>query len=179
MLVNDPFFHETVQAWYDPLFRFALSLCRDRDDALDLTQNAFHKLAMHRASLRDEGKVKSWLFSTAHREFIDQCRRHQRHPSTSLDMLPEAEDPDSHKAERSYDAARLMELLGEMDDKFRAPLTLFYLECFSYKEIAEVLDIPIGTVMSRLRRGKDRLRERMEAVRSPQILLFPGELRHG
>lgn len=169
-----------VREWYDPLFRFALSLCRQHDRALDLTQNAFHKLAQNRDKVRDPKKIKSWLFSVLYREHVDQYRREVRYPSQSLDNSPEVQGSTEHRGEISHDAKVLMEKLGELDEIFSAPLTLFYLEQLSYKEIADVLDIPIGTVMSRLRRAKDQLRERMEQVAQPTLLPFPAqEARHG
>jgi len=168
-----------VREWYDPLFRFALSLCRQHDRALDLTQNAFHKLAQNREKVRDPKKIKSWLFSVLYREHVDQYRRGVRYPSQSLEDSPELRGSAGHGGELSHDAKVLMEKLGELDEIFRAPLTLFYLEQLSYKEIAAVLDIPIGTVMSRLRRAKDQLRDRMEQVSQPAIIPFTQEVRHG
>ncbi len=170
-----------VREWYDPLYRFALSLSRDGEHALDLTQNAFHKLARHYDRLRDPAKVKSWLFSVVHREYLDHYRHQTRFPATTLDEAPELASERPHGGEARLDGQRMMRLLGELDEKFRAPLAMFYLENFSYKEIADTLDIPIGTVMSRLRRAKDQLRLRLESADAPgkTPIPFPHEARHG
>jgi RNA polymerase sigma factor (sigma-70 family) len=66
-------------------------------------------------------------------------------------------------AERQMDGQRALELLHALDETYRAPLSLFYLQQHSYKEIAAILDIPIGTVMSRISRGKEMLRRKMTA----------------
>ncbi len=163
MSISNEFFHQTVREWYDPLYRFALSLCRDPDDAGDLTQNTFYKFASKGDAITDSAKVKSWLFSVLHREFIDQYRRSRRHPNTSLELVAEPRSTSGISAVNRLDAQTMMRALGELDEKFRAPLTLFYLESFSYKEIAAVLDVPMGTVMSRLRRAKDQLRALVES----------------
>jgi RNA polymerase sigma-70 factor (ECF subfamily) len=185
MNATEQHLHQAVHEWYDPLYRFALSLCQNVDHAQDLTQNAFHKLARKQATLRDVSKTKSWLFSVLYREFVDGYRRSVRYPSTSLDFVPEPSREGREDVQLSFDAKVMMRMLGELDEIFRAPLTLFYIEQLSYKEIAEVLNIPIGTVMSRLRRAKDRLRERMEELETPnpqtnpQPIPFPREARHG
>ena len=156
-------FEESVHTWYDPLYRFAVSLCRDPDDAADLTQNAFYKLAAKEKLITQPDKIKSWLFSVVHREFIDQYRKRKRRRSTSLELVPEPQSSfASNHNERQLDSQSLLSALETMEDKYRLPLTLFYLEQFSYKEIAKFLHIPIGTVMSRLRRGKDVLRSDLE-----------------
>jgi RNA polymerase sigma factor (sigma-70 family) len=155
-------FPSIVDEWYEPLYRFALSLCRNPDDALDHTQNAFHKFAMKAHTIRDKSKVKTWLFSVLYRDFADRYRRNKRHPSTSLEHLSERAEEPPAEAGRGVDTDRLLALLAEMEEHYRAPLVLFYMRSFSYKEIAETLDVPIGTVMSRLRRAKDQLRARFE-----------------
>ncbi|MFP4281464.1 MAG: RNA polymerase sigma factor [Opitutales bacterium] len=148
-------FKRAVHEWYDPLYRFALSLCRDPDDAQDLTQTTFQKLLKHGEGIRESGKLKSWLFSVLRREYIDQYRRDQRHPRVSLevvaDPLPEPAGPS--KPGDGADADAMMDLLAHLEDRFREPLVLFYVESLAYREIADILDIPIGTVMSRLRRS--------------------------
>ena len=155
-------FSAIVHQWYDPLYRFALSLCRNTEDALDLTQNAFQKLANKSHQLIDRSKVKSWLFSVVHREFIDEYRHTQRFPKTSIDLVAEEPSGMQHAAFISLEAQELLETLEKLDPRFRAPISLFYLEDFSYQEIADTLDIPMGTVMSRLRRAKDQLRRLIE-----------------
>jgi RNA polymerase sigma-70 factor (ECF subfamily) len=83
--------------------------------------------------------------------------------------LPSADRSiDSRSAERSLDADTVLEALGQLDERFRAPLALFYLEGHSYQEIADILEVPIGTIMSRLRRGKDHMRAHLEKAPAEQ-----------
>lgn len=169
----DSEFQDLVAAWYDPLYRFAVSLTHNADDAQDLTQTTFLKWAHKGKTLRQRNKAKTWLFSVLYREFLDQARRSRKFPQTELDdgTMPAAAATDP---ERSIDAASAVAALKKLDKRFRAPLVLFYMENHSYQEIAEVLEIPIGTVMSRLRRGKDRLRAMMDEVeRAPGVIPFP------
>jgi RNA polymerase sigma-70 factor (ECF subfamily) len=155
---NDAF-TQLVDAHYASLYRFALSLARNGADAGDLVQQTFFVWATKGDSLRDIAKAKSWLFTTLYREFLRGRRRDAR--ATSLEDLPPGEQEvaveDVDRALR-LDAPTAMAALQSVDEVFRAPLTLFYLEELSYLEIAEALEVPIGTVMSRLSRGKAQLR---------------------
>ena len=152
-------FTQLVDAHYTALYRFALSLARNGADAGDLVQQTFFIWATKGESLRDASKAKSWLFTTLYREFLRGRRRDQR--STSLEDLAGGADQiaaeDVDRVAR-LDAATVMAALQAVDEVFRAPLTLFYLQDQSYREIAEVLEVPMGTVMSRLSRGKAQLR---------------------
>ncbi len=157
--ISDEFFRDLVDAHYEGLYRFARSLCRNEDQACDLTQQTFTIFAEKGRSLRDPGKAKSWLFTTLYREFLRlyrQNRRIEHHdPEVMEEVLPVVETPQHN----SLDQQRILSALDELEETFRAPLVLFYLRDFSYVEIADILGIPIGTVMSRLSRGKTRLKK--------------------
>ena len=152
-------FTQLVDAHYAPLYRFALSLARNPADAGDLVQQTFYIWATKGHALREAAKAKTWLFTTLYREFLRGRRRDAR--STSLeDLPPGGSELAAEEVDRvaRLDAGVVLAALQEVDEIFRAPLTLFYLEELSYAEIAAALEVPIGTVMSRLSRGKAQLR---------------------
>lgn len=154
-------FAELVDTYYQALYRFGYSLTRCSERASDLVQETFCIWAEKNTQLRDRSKAKTWLFTTLHREFLGQRRKMARFSDEPINEGIAAEVAPDDGADRQMDAQRAVELLGEMDEMYRAPVALFYLQQHSYKEIAEILDVPIGTVMSRLSRGKDILRKRM------------------
>jgi RNA polymerase sigma-70 factor (ECF subfamily) len=155
-------FGELVDAHYEALYRFGYSLTRSPDRAADLVQETFCIWAAKNSQLRDRSKAKTWLFTTLHREFLGQRRKLARFSDEPLDeKIAGAVEAPGEDAERHMDGHRAVELLAEMDEMYRAPLALFYLQQHSYKEIADILDVPIGTVMSRLSRGKEMLRKKM------------------
>lgn len=156
-------FEELVDAHYEALFRFAMSLTRNPDNASDLVQETFCIWAAKGSQLRDRSKAKTWLFTTLHREFLAMRRRASRFSDEPLDERKADRPAETSDAERQMDGQRALELLGALDETYRSPLALFYLQQHSYKEIAEILEVPIGTVMSRLSRGKEMLRKRMSA----------------
>lgn len=176
-LMNNEAFAQLVDANYAPLYRFALSLARNASDAGDLVQQTFFIWATKGHGLRELSKAKSWLFTTLYREFLRGRRRDSR--STFLEDLPPGEkDPVAEDVDRvtKMDAATVVAALQNVDEAFRAPLTLFYLEDMSYQEIAEALEVPMGTVMSRLSRGKAQLRQALESADAgdSKVLPFPG-----
>jgi RNA polymerase sigma-70 factor, ECF subfamily len=158
--MRDAEFQQLVDRHYAPLFRFALSLSKSEADAADLTQQTFFLWAAKGHQLRDASKVKSWLFTTLYREFLSRRRHEVRFRQVELDEVREDDLPISPNV-GALDAATVLETLREIEEPFRSALTLFYLEQFSYQEIADVLEVPVGTVMSRLSRGKAQLRKRL------------------
>lgn len=159
--MDDAAFESLVEAHYEGLYRFALSLVRRSEEAADLTQETFFRYATKGSQLRDVSKAKSWLYTTLYRQFLMGRRHEVRFPHSELDEvqsdLPMVE-PDSVNR---LDSSVVLEALGTLEETYRAPLALFYLGDHSYKEIAAILDVPIGTVMSRLSRAKSMLRRQL------------------
>ena len=166
----------TVEAHYQGLFAFALSLAGNRDDACELTQEAFCRFASKGHQLRDRAKVKTWLFTTLYRVFLGWKRRETRLPHVEMSSV-ESELPHlTPEAAEGADAGLVMDALLQLEDRYRTPLMLFYLEDHSYQEIADILDTPIGTVMSRLSRGKEQMRQMLTiglAEKAPRVIHLP------
>jgi len=162
MNVDEPTFEDIVSAYYESLYRFAFSLTQREADACDLTQETFSQFARKGHQLRDKSKVKSWLFTTLYREFVDVRRRHSRYPQVEMDEADPELPPTFSSVADQLDAATAREALQQVDEVYRAPLALFYLDEHSYLEIADILGIPVGTVMSRISRGRAMLRRILE-----------------
>ena len=147
-----------VERFYQSLYHFALSLARSEVVAADLTQETFYLWSAKGHQLRDATKVKTWLFTTLHREFLRRHRHSVRFPHHETSAVEHELPVVASTVENQLDAATVMQTLQLVDETYRVPLALFYLEDFSYNEIAEALEVPAGTVMSRLARGKAQLR---------------------
>ena len=154
-------YEQIVALHYEDLYRFAYSLAGTADQAGELTQEAYGCLLARGDQIRDRSKVKSWLFTALYRLYLGLRRREERFPEIPLDSA-EAELPFiPPKIMDEVDGETVMAALQEIEEHYRAPLALFYLQDFSYREIAEMIQVPVGTVMSRLSRGKDLLRHRL------------------
>jgi len=152
-------FESLVTRHYQPLYQFAFSLTRDEADACDLTQQTFCIWAAKGHQLRDETKVKTWLFTTLHREFLGARRKQIRFPQIELYHAASELPVVPPTSLNQLDTAQVLAVLALLDETYRAPVALFYLQDYSYVEIAEILEVPIGTVKSRLARGLDRLHQ--------------------
>lgn len=164
-------FKGLVQQHYRGLYQFAFSLTRREPEASDLVQQTFYVWATKGHQLRDASKVKTWLFSTLHREFLKTRRHHVRFPHVELEKAGNDVPTVAPAMINEMDGAIVVQALGRIKELYRAPLVLFYLEEHSYKEIAEILDVPIGTVQSRIARGKAQLQKVLvESDEKPQSL---------
>jgi RNA polymerase sigma factor (sigma-70 family) len=152
-------FEQIVSQHYEPLYRFAFSLTRTEADARDLTQQTFYIWATKGHQLRDPNKIKSWLFTILHREFLSVRKRAARFPHFELGDRTEDLPTISPEMVNTLDAARVLEFLGQVQEPYQAALSLFYIEDYSYKEIADILEVPVGTVRSRISRGMTQLQQ--------------------
>jgi len=156
-MTGDVDFEGLVNLHYASLYRFALSLTRKESEAADLTQQTFYVWASKGHQLEDASKVKSWLFTTLYREFLQSRRRETRFVHEELEEASAALPVVEPMAVQQLEAHDVVQLLGRLDETFQAPLALFYLEDYACREIATILAIPLGTVKSRIARGLAQL----------------------
>lgn len=155
------------------LRRFALSLTREASGADDLVQTCLERALNSWRSKRPEGDLRAWLFAIMYRQFIDgrrSARRYQR----MLDFVTGGGDDETAPSlERSIMAASTLDAFQHLSDEQRALLLAVSVEGLSYKEVAQILDVPIGTVMSRLSRARQALRQLSEGdILSPSLRIL-------
>src|SRR6476620_7199080 len=114
-------FESLVGRYYRSLYKFAYSLTQSESDACDLTQQTFYVWATKGHQLRDESKVKSWLFTTLHREFLETRRRQTRFPHYELNQVGAELPPVSPARLNQLDASQVLEALARVDEIYRAP----------------------------------------------------------
>jgi RNA polymerase sigma-70 factor (ECF subfamily) len=151
---------ELVDAYYVPLYRYAYRLTGSGADAEDLTQEAFCKAQPKLCQLRDPACAKPWLFRILRNAYLHKVRAAKSHHCASLEDMSEVPErpPDSGAL---VEPEKLQEALNELPEVFRTPIILYYFDDFSYRDIAEQMEVPLGTVMSRLARAKAYLRRRL------------------
>ena len=168
-------FEGVVTRFYEPLYQFAFSLTRTEADACDLTQQTFYVWATKGHQLRDGSKVKTWLFTTLHRTFLESRRRQTRFPHQELNDVVIESLSISPALVSQLDSAHVLQALSRVDDLYQAPVALFYREDCSYKEIAEILNLPLGTVKSRMARGIAQLQKMLASDLRPSAAAKEGK----
>ena len=151
---------QLVEQHYESLYRYAFRLSGSSADAEDLTQDAFCQAQLKLRQLRDPSRVKAWLFSILRNAYLHRLRDARREKAVPLDWWPTFRNGWLNRLPE-IDSQRLQEVLNELPEEFRTPLILYYFEDFSYRDIAEQMEVPLGTVMSRLARAKAHLRARL------------------
>jgi RNA polymerase sigma-70 factor (ECF subfamily) len=155
---NQELYTEIVRRYQNKLLRYADSLVGDHHQAADVVQEAFIKAFVNLRGFNVKKNFSSWIYRIVHNEAINQIRRSKK--KVSLDGSSYLRETLKSKADVEKDFSRkeikslINDCLDELPLKYRAPLVLFYLEERSYEEISDVLKIPLGTVGTRINRGK-------------------------
>ena len=151
---------QLVGAYYEPLYRYAIRLSGSPQEAEDLTQETFCQAQNKLGQLRDPDRAKAWLFSILRNAYLHRVRADRQQPCVPLEGVGDLAEPLPEPLP-DIDPERLQRALNELPEAFRTPIILYYFEDFGYRDIAEQMDLPIGTVMSRLARAKAFLRHRL------------------
>ncbi len=167
-----------VHEHYAPLYRYAFRLTGSAADAEDLTQEAFCTAQCKLGQLRDAGKAKAWLFSILRHNYLHRRRADKHQQFVPVECLNDLAEPAPDPLP-PVDPERLQQALNELPETFRTPVILYYFEDFSYRDIAEQMDLPIGTVMSRLARAKVHLRNRLLVPEREVVADAPRRARDG
>lgn len=152
---------ELVEQHYRELYRFAYRLSGRVAEAEDLTQQTFLQAQRNLGQLRHPAGARAWLFAILRNQFLKEARGPQPCCLPELDGIGRCEPGSEPPLPHDIDPERLQQALEELPDEFRTPLVLFYFDESSYREIADQMQIPLGTVMSRLARAKAHLRARL------------------
>jgi RNA polymerase sigma-70 factor (ECF subfamily) len=150
---------------YEPkITRYARKFIFNGEDAKDLVQEAFIKAYTNIQSFDAGRSFSSWMYRIAHNEFINAIKKKSRLPIFQFDfdtIFPQPVALETADSEMNKKELREMldKCLGKLDPKYREPLVLYYFEDMDYKEIADILEVPVSTVGVRLTRGKASLKK--------------------
>lgn len=145
------------------LRRYARALLGERYAADDLVQDTLERALSKFHLWRPGSDLRAWLFTIMHNVFVNQVRSRRAEVERTMEELPETFAGDSHSG--ALELADVDRALRALPDEQREVLLLVVIEEMSYEEASRALDIPIGTVMSRLSRARERMRRLMEGAR--------------
>ena len=152
-------FGTLVERYERAVYHLCLRTMRDPQEAQDCAQEAFFKAFRSLRTFKAGAKFSTWIFSIAYHACCDRLGRRKRFADTEL---PDAADPSpgpAQLAEQRDEARALRAAIDALSEKYRTVITLYHLQGRQYEEIAQVLDLPMGTVKTHLFRAKDLLRK--------------------
>lgn len=152
-------FGTLVERYERAVYHLCLRTMRDPQEAQDCAQEAFFKAFRSLRTFKAGAKFSTWIFSIAYHACCDRLGRRKRFADTEL---PDAADPSpgpAQLAEQRDEARALRAAIDALPEKYRTVITLYHLQGRQYEEIAQVLDLPMGTVKTHLFRAKDLLRK--------------------
>jgi RNA polymerase sigma factor (sigma-70 family) len=155
-----PAFDALISRWHEPLWRYLRRLSRTDDMASDLAQDTWLRVLRGIASLREPARLRPWLFGIARRVAMDRLRAQYAAPALTDFAIEDAAAPEPD-VNLEVDFATLEASVDELPVIEREIVTLFYLRELSLEQIATLVDVPVGTVKSRLFRARRILREQL------------------
>jgi RNA polymerase sigma-70 factor, ECF subfamily len=174
-------YEELLRRFEHPVYNLVCRLTDHPDDSADVTQEVFLKVFRGIGSFRGQSSLKTWIYRIAVNEARNHRRSFLRHRKHEVCLQLDAEDnvccaervadpgPSPFKIALDHEAERLIEVgLTELNPNFRAALVLRDVEGLAYEDIAEILEISLGTVKSRILRGREALKERLTAHLEPR-----------
>lgn len=146
--------------WVPRLRRYARALVRNLDDADDLVQDTLERALSKTSYWHDVGDMRAWLFSIMHNLHVDCVRKPVLHTAAADETTPEIASLPTQ--DERLIVMNLQTAIDQLPLEYKEVLLLVALEDMSYSDVAKALSIPLGTVMSRLSRGRERLRALLE-----------------
>lgn len=162
---NKAAFEKLLSPYLPKLYSLAYHLVPNHEDAADAVQETAIKAFRSISGFREEANLGTWLSRILRNTVLDEVKRAVRRHEEATEELPEVvEHITEPGAERRELREIILALLGELSDKLREPVILYDLDGYSYEEIATIMDINVGTVKSRLNRGRTALRDKILAA---------------
>lgn len=159
----------------DALYGFAMTLTRNPNEAEDLVQETFMQAVPHFAQLKPDSNLKAWLFTIMRNTWLKQLRHQRSGPDFVVleenDFERQAIDPDDPQSLtiRIWEREEIRLALEQLPNSSREIIVLCDIEGLSYKEMADILDCPVGTIMSRLARARAKLKAVLLGRRKPRL----------
>ncbi|MBQ8111436.1 MAG: sigma-70 family RNA polymerase sigma factor [Clostridia bacterium] len=152
------------------MYAVALRMCGNAEDAQDCLQEAMLRVYRAISGFKAQSSFSTWVYRITMNTCLDELRKRKNRPNTSLDGLLDAgwspvdggETPERHALRREV-RLNLQEFIRELPEDMRAAVVLRDVQGYSYDEIAEMLDVNVGTIKSRISRGREKLREKISA----------------
>ena len=177
-------YEKWIEDWSVDLYRFAYRLCGRREIAEDLVQETFYHAWRSIQSLRDTSRARSWLFQILRFRYSHWVRADTRRPNLTGPTEAADESPSPQAESTLENMARrewLQRALDELDERYRLPVLMVFMEGLTCREVAEELEIPLGTVLSRIHRARQALKKTLKetdgetAAETEQRLRLGGE----
>jgi RNA polymerase sigma-70 factor (ECF subfamily) len=148
-----------VRRWSPPVYRFALRMLGNEQDASDAAQDTLVKVLRSLDGYDPQRSFRTWVFGITRNTCIDEHRRRKRRSWDEPGDIPDSRPTPLQEVGKAQEAARLWSALDQIPPMYREVLILYHFEHLRYSDIAEVLGVPMGTLMNRIFRARQKLRE--------------------